>query len=111
MELQAIRTCLAALSTHTSSQQQIDGLRNVCNTIEAAEGKFRDVCGVPYLLGGSKNRSHQLNKILAVIKDNEDAYEKVADSWVLHSSASLQQQAVGLRFLFCTLSCWGYQVG
>eukprot|EP00983_Pelagomonas_calceolata_P023187 730155-Pelagomonas_calceolata.AAC.2 len=41
--LQAIRACLTALSSNDNSQQQIDGLRNVCSTIEAAEGKFRCV--------------------------------------------------------------------
>lgn len=64
--------------------------------------------GVPYLLGTS-SRGHALSKLLAVIKDNEEAYEKVADIWVLGSGASLEQQAVGLRFLYVTLNCWGYQ--
>ncbi|MEW5311080.1 MAG: hypothetical protein WDW38_002823 [Sanguina aurantia] len=107
-EKEAVRDLLQGAGT-ASYIQQLRSVHHLAEVVETEEGRFREVVGDVYAGGQGLRASHQIGKVLAIIKENEHLYDMLSDTWILPRSPPLEQQVAGLRLVLATCSCWGYQ--
>ncbi|KAG2501358.1 hypothetical protein HYH03_001148 [Edaphochlamys debaryana] len=109
VDTQAVRELLDVISSGSGYSARLAAAAQLASLLEAEEGRFRDVVGDPWGGPAGQRAAHSIGQILAVIKDRETVYDGVCDSWVLSRTATLEEQAVGLRLLLACLGAWGFQ--
>ncbi|KIY96542.1 HIV-1 Vpr-binding protein [Monoraphidium neglectum] len=90
------------------ADEQCFAAHRLAALLEAEEAKYRAVVGDPHANPSLRNH-YTVGKILAFIKEEEDVYDKICDTWVQSRNATLEQQVAGLRLLLATLECWLFQ--
>eukprot|EP00775_Hariotina_reticulata_P010779 gene10778-10935_t len=105
--MQAVQQLLQQIS-QGALQDRIFAAHQLAALLETEEAKYRTHVGDPHE-NPSLRYHYTIGKILAAVKDAEDIYDGIVDSWVVSRSATLEQQVAGLRLVLACLECWMYQ--